>query len=192
MTAKAKGNIKEKVVETALKLAAKDGWGKTTLAGIARAAKIPLSTLHDHFEDKGDIIAALGRMIDKKVLERVSKPDPKTPAKERLFDVLMERYEALNECRPGVVAILESLTCDPKQAVILLPHICKSMNWMLEAAGLNTSGIAGAVRVAGLTGIYAKNLCVWQGDESPDLAKTMAALDKDLGRAEYLAGMAGL
>ena len=58
--------------------------------------------------------------------------------------------------------------------------------WMLEAAGADTNGISGGIKVAGLTGIYLKVLCVWAEDESPDLPKTMAALDQALGRAEAI------
>jgi hypothetical protein len=65
------------------------------------------------------------------------------------------------------------------------------MTWMLEAAGMETGGLRGAARVAGLSLVYIKGLYSWKNDESPDLAKTMATLDKDLSRAEQLASMAG-
>jgi AcrR family transcriptional regulator len=191
MPKKPQQNPRERIVEAALKLAAKQGWDKTTLSDIAKAAKIPLSKLHEQFEDKADIIGALGRMIDRKVLERVGEADPEIPARERLFDVLMERFDVLNEYRTGIVAILDSFLPDPKQAVIGLPHLCRSMTWMLEAAGLETSGIPGAVRITGLVAVHLKTLRVWKQDESADLSKTMAALDKDLGRAEQLANMLG-
>lgn len=192
MPKKSQKNIKEKIVETALDLAATQGWNKTTLAAIAKASKISLAQLHEQFEDKTDIIAALGRMIDKKVLEQAGEADPDVPPKERIFDIMMERYDALNEYRPGIVAILDSFLPDPKQAVISLPHVCRSMTWMLEAAGLETSGIPGALRVAGLTVIHLKTLRIWKNDDSADLSKTMAALDKYLGRAEQFAGMINL
>jgi AcrR family transcriptional regulator len=191
MSQKQQKNIKEKIVEAALKLAAEKGWDKTSLADIAKAAKISLPKLHEEFDDKADILNALGRMIDKKVLERVGKTDPDTPPKERLFDVLMERYDVLQEYRTGIVAILDSFLPDPKQGFTSLPHLCRSMTWMLEATGFETAGIPGALRVAGLTGIHIKSLWVWKGDDSEDLSKTMAALDKDLNRAEQLANMLG-
>jgi ubiquinone biosynthesis protein COQ9 len=183
---------KEHLVESALDLAAREGWQNLTLGGLAKANKITLAALHEHFEDKGDILAALGRMIDKQVLETAGEPDPEISPRDRLFDLLMERYEALNAYRPGLVSVLESFKSDPKQVFIGLPHLCKSMNWMLEAAGQDANGWDGALRLAGLTGIYIKNLRVWAGDESADLAKVMAALDKDLSRAESLANSIGL
>lgn len=72
-----------------------------------------------------------------------------------------------------------------------MPHLCRSMTWMMEAAGIETLGLRGALKVAGLTGVYLKVLKTWTEDDSPDLAKTMAALDKDLGRAESFANTLG-
>lgn len=190
MAKKTKIDIKTNAVEAALKLAEQRGWVRVTLADIAAEIKVSLADLHDYFEDKTDILVAFGRMIDKRVLEGINGVDGSP--RDRLFDILMERFEALNDYRGGVSAVLESFLPDPKQAVIGLPHLCRSMTWMLEAAGMETSGLYGAVRVVGLTGIYVKTLKIWKDDESQDLAKVMAALDRDLGRAESLANSIGL
>ena len=178
--------VKEKAVEAALALAAKDGWDAVTLHAIARKTKIPLHELHDHFEDRYDIIAAWGRIIDKKVLANAGAPDPDddTSPRDRLFDLLMERLDVVNEQRDGAKAILSSFKCDPKQAVICLPHLCRSMGWMADAAGVETGGIKGVAKIAGLTALYLKALWVWRDDDSTDMAKTMASLDQSLGRAE--------
>ena len=61
-----------------------------------------------------------------------------------------------------------------------------SMAWMLEAAGLNSGGINGAIRTKGLAVIYGCALSAWLADDSPDASKTMAVLDRGLARAERL------
>lgn len=185
-------DIKETIVLAALELAAKRGWEKTTLSAIARKTKISMADLRGIFEDKSDLVAALGRMIDRVVLGKASQPDPESPEKDRIFDVLMDRFEALNVHRAGIVAILNSLRCDPKQFVISLPHLGRSVNWMLESAEIETAGMKGAVRVTAITLIYIKALHTWVGDDSPDLAKVMAMLDKDLNRMDQFAKMIGL
>lgn len=192
MTEKSKGNIKEEAVQAALKLAAERGWEQVSLRDIAGALGIGLGELRLYVEDKTDILVTLGRMLDRKVLEGVGEGDSESTPRDRLFDILMERYEALNDHREGVCAVLETFLCDPKQAVISLPHLARSMTWMLEAAGIGTEGVKGALKVAGLTAIYLKVLKGWKEDESPDLSKTMAALDKALGHADRMAGMLGL
>jgi len=59
-----------------------------------------------------------------------------------------------------------------------------SMVWMAQAAGLDTSGVAGALRVSGLFGVWLQAARAWDRDESPDLSGTMVALDRALDRAE--------
>ncbi len=183
---------KAEIVEIALDLAVKQGWERVTLRDIADAAGLGLADLQVLFEDKSDILTALGRMIDQKVLEGIGEFDSESSARDRLFDILMDRFEALNDHREGICAILSSFKYDPKQAVICMPHLCRSMTWMLEAAGIETFGIKGAIKVAGLTGLYIKLLKVWEDDTSADLPKTMAALDKALARVEKTATTLGL
>lgn len=189
---KTKKKTKEDLVQIALDLSVERGWQMVTLRDIAETAKISLADLHDMFEDKVDILVAFGRMIDRKVLENVSDPDPEISVRDQLFDVMMDRYEVLNEYREGLVSVLDSFVLDPKQAVISFPHLCRSMTWMLEAAGVETDGITGAIKVTGLTGVYLNVLRTWKEDDSPDLSKTMAALDKNLNRSEQVINMFSL
>lgn len=180
--------LRERAVAAALDLASRMGWDMVTMTDIADKAHAGLADLSEIFDDKGDILVAYGRRIDKKVLENVGDADPLTPERDRLFDILMERFDVLNEDREAVLSILRSFGSDPKQAVISLPHLGRSMAWMLEAAGIDTSGVKGAVRVAGLTLVYLNALRHWSRDDSADLSKTMAALDKSLSQAERCAG----
>ena len=185
-------DIKAKIVEISLALAVEQGWEKTSLRDIAEKAGLSLAELYDVIDDKEDVLVLLGRMIDKQVMAGGNTPDEDVSARDRLFDLMMDRYDALNEHRDGVMAILESFKYDPKQMVISLPHLCRSMTWMLEACHLDTTGIKGAIKVAGLTGVYIKVLRTWMDDDSPDLSKTMAALDKALERVERTATTLGI
>lgn len=191
MSAK-KIDIKQKILVSALHLAVAQGWEYTTLRDIAEHAGVSASDLYDAIDDKNDILVILGRKIDKEIMGNIDlSDDGATNSRDRLFDIMMDRYEALNEYREGVVSILESFKHDPKQAVISMPHLCKSMGWMLEVSGIETAGIKGALKVVGLTGVYIKVLKIWAEDESTDLSKTMSALDKALERAEKAANILG-
>lgn len=187
-----KQDMKIKIIESALALAASQGWEYTTLRDIAQHAELSMSELFAVIEDKDDILVAFGKLIDARVMEGVSlSDDDMTTPREKLFDILMDRYEVLNDYRDGLVSILDSFKCDPKQVIISMPYLCKSMGWMLEASGIETSGFKGALKVAGMTGVYLKVLRTWKEDDSADLAKTMAALDKTLERAEKAADTFG-
>ena len=139
MTKKNEIPVKQKAVEAALKLAEARGWQNISLSDIARDAEIDMAMMHDHFEDRFDVLAALGRMIDRKVLENITSDDHGLPERDRLFDIMMERFDVLNDYRGGLTSILSSFKTDPKQAVISLPHLGRSMSWMLEAAGIETA-----------------------------------------------------
>ncbi len=57
---------------------------------------------------------------------------------------------------------------------------------MLARPGAKLDGPGGALRVAGLAAIYGKVFQVWLDDDTPSLDKTMAALDKRLGKGERM------
>ena len=66
---------------------------------------------------------------------------------------------------------------DPLQALCGWPGLLRSMSWMLEAAGLDASGIRGALRAKGLALVWLSSLRTFLTDSSEDLSATMAALD---------------
>lgn len=171
------------VINAALHLAAARDWANVTLADIADGAGISLSDLARMFDGREDILSAYGRRIDADVLESHDTAIDGSH-RDKLFDILMERFDRLNRDRDAVVSIIGSLCADPKQMVIALPHLGRSMTWMLEACNIETIGWKGALRVAGLSAIYLYVLRIWKDDASADMAKTMAALDRALDRTE--------
>jgi AcrR family transcriptional regulator len=174
----------EKIVAAALKLAAKDGWHDLSLADIASAAKVGLPELAHMFPTKSAILAAWSRGIDAEVLKAAEAEDLEgESARDRLFDVLMMRFDALLPSKAALKVISRDLARDPVAAVALLRPALQSLGWMLEAAGIDSSGIRGAVRVRGLALIWARVFRIWL-DDGEDQARTMAELDRRLRQAE--------
>jgi hypothetical protein len=60
---------------------------------------------------------------------------------------------------------------------------------MLTAADIDSSGPRGMLRAQGLAMLFAQVLRVWLDDDDPGLARTMAELDRELGRGQRFAGM---
>lgn len=184
--------VRDRLLDAALYLASLQGWEHCAVRDIAREAGLSLSDFYDHYDDRTDVLVAYGRRLDKQVLANFTEDDFETPVRDRLFDILMERFDLANQDRAAVVSILKSFRLDPKQMVISLPHLGASMTKMLEAAGLDTTGLRGAARVAGLTAAYVWILRTWVEDESPDLSRTMAQVDKCLNHLERAANTFGL
>ena len=188
-----KTDIPGRVVEAALKLAAHQGWRQTSMAAIAAEAGLGPAKVDAVFPSKTSIVGGFVKRIDEQVLARAAKAassgEAGGSARDRLFDVLMGRFDALTPHKAGLAAIVQGTCTDPLAAVVLLPRILCSMATMLKAAGVSSSGLFGALRVKGLAVVYGEAFRVWLGDDSKDMAKTMATLDKALGRAERIAGL---
>lgn len=179
-----KADIPRHVIAGALALAARKRWKDVSLAEIAGEAKVPLSQVYGVFASKTAILAGFSRQIDGQVLAALDDEAAAAPPRERLFDLLMKRFDALNPHKEAVAGILGDSLSDPLAVLCGLVQLGQSMAWMLEAAGINSAGPLGLVRVEGLAAIYLSTLLVWLRDESPDMAKTMAHLDKRLRQAE--------
>ena len=184
--AKPAGDPAKHVIEVALQLAAEKGWRNLALVDIAQAAGLSLAGLYALYPSKQAILSAYLRGIDRAVLEETEPPEGS--AKDRLFDVLMRRLDKLEPHKAGLIRIGEDSARDPLAVLCGVGRLDRSMAAMLEAAGISAGGLGGLVRTKGLSAIYLSTLRTWVRDETTDKSKTMAALDKALGRAERLAG----
>jgi hypothetical protein len=100
----------------------------------------------------------------------------------------MRRLEALAPYKEAVRSLMRSARSRPGLALALNALTVRSQRWMLEAAGIGTSGPAGAMRVQGAALMFARVLSVWVDDEEEGLDRSMAALDRGLASAERWAG----
>lgn len=179
-------DVRERLLGSALALAAAGGWRSASLAAVAADAGVPLAEAYAVFPTRLSILSGLLGRTDRRVLEGGPAEADDTP-RDRLFDILMRRFDALAADREGVRAIVRDMPGDPLNALLLAPCFAASMAWMLEAAGLSAAGLGGSLRVKGLAVVYLATLRVWLDDDSIDMAKTMAALDRNLQRADQLA-----
>ncbi len=175
------------IVDAALELAAVQGWRDTTLGDVAQQAKVTLADLYGHYPSKSAVLAAFLGRIDTTMLAGAGAEAGEESARERLFDVIMRRFDALAPYREAVRAIVRDAGRDPVAAACTAAGPTRrSLRWMLEAAGLDSGGLRGQLRISGLGMVYLSVLRVWLDDDSDDMARTMAALDKRLKRIESL------
>ena len=184
-----KADRPQHIVKTALGLAAEARWSSISLREIAEAADVSPAEMYTLYPSKTAILKAYFASVDEAVLGTKFGFEEEDSPRDRLFDVLMRRFDALSGDRDGVLSILAALRCDPVAALCLSNGVCGSMRWMLEAAQIPVSGPKGRLTVKGLAALWLATLRVWEKDESEDMARTMAALDKNLRRAERLRSM---
>ena len=182
LTAVPKGP-REAIIDALMELAGERNWEDITISDIASRANISLATFRDYYPSKGAALAGFARRIDHVVLEAIGREDlAGEPLKERLFDVLMRRLDALAPYKLGIEAIYDWVRRDPLGASALNREVVNSMRFMLEAAGIESEGPVGALKLQGLALAWGRILRVWLKDDDPGLAATMAALDRELTR----------
>lgn len=172
---------KERIVDALMELAAERDYGAIGLGDIAERAGVTLANVRDFYDGKGAILADFIRRIDQGALEK-GAPEG-SEARDRLFDMLMRRFDALVPYRAAVKRIASSACRDPMLARKLHRLGRRSQAWMMEAAGIHKSGIAQGIAVEGLVLVHADAMRAFL-DDGPDLSRTMAALDRGLTRGE--------
>ncbi len=173
---------KAAIIEALLELAGERNWEDIAISDVATRANVPLSTFREFFPSKGAVLAAFSRKIDRIVLDGTTDDLMGEPAKERLFDVLMRRLDILAPYKLGLEGVSDWAKRDPLAAAALNGVVVNSMRFMLEAAGIDTEGVVGGLKLQGLALAWARVLSVWFRDDDKGLASTMAALDRELTR----------
>ena len=178
-------DIKDAALDAFLGLIAEKGFDGVALRDVAEAAGLGLADLYRVYPDKMALVSAFMARTDAAVLAgTASRNDPEETARDRLFDVLMRRYDALRPHRAALGAIRRAGTRDPLLALAMGPALRRSMAAMLEAASVPSEGLSGALRQNGLLAIHYAVSRVYDRDDTTDLSKTMAALDSRLKMAE--------
>jgi AcrR family transcriptional regulator len=173
-----------KAIDAFMALLAERRFEEIGLAEVAGRAGLKLSQLRAEFGSTLAVYAAHVKEVDRIVLEGGEGDMTEEPARDRLFDILMRRLEALAPYKEAVRSVLHSTRRNPGLAFALNAMAVRSQSWMLEAAGISAVGPRGALRAQGAALMFARVLGVWVDDEEEGLDRTMAALDRGLASAQ--------
>ena len=176
-----------KIVDALMELAAERRFEDISVRDICKTAGVSLADFRDAFPSKGAVLAGFSRRIDRAVLAEQGEELADETPRERLFDILMRRLEAMAPYREGVREAAAWLRREPAAALAMNQVAMSSMRFMLEAAGIEAEGPGGAIKIQGLALAWARMIHVWLDDDEPALSKTMAELDRVLTRGERAA-----
>ncbi|TAD86893.1 MAG: hypothetical protein EAZ99_19295 [Alphaproteobacteria bacterium] len=159
------------------------GWRGLSGPALAARSGLPLVEVYRLAPTRAALICRLINRTDRLVLAGTDPADS-SPPRDRLFDVMMRRFDALAPMKPALQAL--AAKPDPIALAALAAALPLSLGWMLDAARIDRRGPLGLARIAALGRAYAKSAKVWLTDDQPDLPKTMAALDSALKAAGSL------
>ena len=174
------------ILDALLALAAERRWEAISLDDLAVRAGVSLAQLRSAYNGRLAIIADFARRTDQAVLAGIDPDMAGEPARERLFDVLFARLEALAPNREAIRGFGKTARRDPLLAMQLNRIVAVSMSWMLTGAGISATGPGGLFRAQGLALVWARVLRTWFDDDDPGLARTMAELDRRLREGERI------
>lgn len=172
--------VRNRIIDAFMRLLAERRLGEIGLAEVAGEAGVSLGELREAFPGKLSILVAFSKRIDRVVLD--GGPGEGDTPRDRVFDVLMRRFDALAAHKEAIRGVARAARCDLCLAAFLDRNATLSMKWMLVAARADRPGLLGAIAVKGLLLVNAEVLRVWLDDDDPGLARTMAALDRALER----------
>jgi len=182
----AKPDPSTRILEAGLAIAARGEWRQAGLAAIAVEAGLPLSEVYAYFPSKLALLDAFTREIDLQSVQG-SEDGEGEPTRDRLFDILMRRFDALAPHKPAVAMLLREARRDPMMIAGGGAALLRSMALTLEASGMSSAGLRAMLRAKLLGALYLSVLKTWLADDSADMRQTMAILDRRLrGAAPWL------
>jgi AcrR family transcriptional regulator len=185
------GSDRDKAIAALMELLADQSFEDIGLAEVAGCAGIKLSQLRAEFGSTLAILGAHIKQIDGAVLDGGDADMAEETPRDRLFDVLMRRFELLAPYKESIRSLMRSARRHPSLALALNAMAVRSQRWMLEAAGIDAAGPRGALRAQGAALMFAGVATVWVDDDEEGLDRTMAALDRGLASAGRWDGFVG-
>lgn len=183
------GNAAPDLLLTAFEMIAEDGFSRLSLVGVARRAGVEPGAAHRELGSRRALLGVLSRRLDQTMLAVDEAELIGLPPRDRVFELLMRRLEALAPFRLGLERLGREARTDPCLLLATACRLDRSLVWVQDATGLRHSGVRARIARRALGAAYLQTLRVWRKDTAPDLSKTMAELDKQLRRVQTFAGL---
>jgi hypothetical protein len=161
------------------------GWEEFSLEKLSTKEKIPINDLKVFFKCKNSIVDKFSRMIDKNIESKLRIDDFKDSSKKDiLFELIMMRFDEMEGFKGSLVKILDVSKNKPLLISIITKNVMNTMDFFLELSNSYNNYAFDFLKKNFLFFIYSITFKTWLSDDTEDLSKTMAELDKLLSTAE--------
>jgi AcrR family transcriptional regulator len=168
-----------------------EGWRGFSFEALARRTGMSRVEIYRRFHSRAALLGALAERADEAMLGVDEAELAGLPPRDRVFELLMRRLEALVPYRAGLTRLARDARRDPCVVLLTACRLERSFIWLQDVAGLRHHGLRARVARRALGLAYARTLQVWFNDEGADLGRTMAELDKQLRRVQRIARLHG-
>jgi AcrR family transcriptional regulator len=178
------------LIAQGMALLAERGWQHFSLAELAERSGRSLADVYAVLPTRGHLITGLGRRLDRAMLTIDQGELADLAVRERLFELVMRRLEAAAPFKPGLRRLARECGREPGVVLLGACNLDRTAGWLLDAAGADFAPVLRSIARRALVLAYTRVFRTWLGDDTPDLARTLAELDKRLQQLERLAGLA--
>jgi hypothetical protein len=185
----AEGDRRPDLLEAAFVQIAAEGWAGWSPRALAAVTGHELVEVYAVFPEPAALARRLGERLDRAMLAIPPDELDDLSHRERLFELFMRRLDAMAPFKPGLARLVREARLEPE---LLLAGVCtldRMAGWLIELAELPYAGLRARFARRALMLAYARLFAVWLADDTPDLATTMAELDKRLDQLERAANL---
>ena len=185
ITAQAKTETRQRILQAATKLFKSEGWHETTTRGIAVAAGIATGTLFNYFPTKEAIAAELiGAGLRRARESFLAEADANATLEANLFSLIWSAFLNLREFRAFLAPAAETIfsplarsSPDSPGDAIRVDHL-EHVEEIIRLHGF--PGPRSAVTMQLYWTLYLGVFAFWAADDSPGQEDTLALLDQSL------------
>ena len=169
------------IAEKTLFISKKKSWTSLDFNEIVKSEKIAKICLNLNINNKKDLLINVNNFFDYKIT-KLSKEIEKSNKKDMFFEIIMMRFDILQNYRKAILNIFDSFKKNPQDLVFLIPSFIESMILMTNLINLKIIGLKGNLKIKGLLIVYFSSFLIWRKENSDSLEKTMTSLDIYLDR----------
>ena len=177
------------LLEAAFTHIAEVGWSGWSPKALAAQTGHDLGEVYDAFPTPTALAQRLAERLDKAMLAIPADELDGLSHRERLFELFMRRFDAMAPVKPGLKRLAREARTEPEILLASLCNLDRTAYWLIELAELPYSGLEARLARGTLILAYSRLFRVWLDDDTPDLATTMAELDKRLDQLERAANL---
>ena len=170
----------KKIAEITLKLLSKKSWKSLSLKEVKKKSK--LEFFDELIKNKQELLNNINCYFDYSLTLQIKNLEDSSH-KDMLFEILMMRFDILQNNRKAILSVFKSFKQNPQELIFLLPQLLDSIVSIIGYAKISSAGIIGQIKIKGILIIYISTFFVWIKDEDSSLEKTMMALDSYLNQA---------
>ena len=170
----------KKIAEITLKLLSKKPWKNLSLKEVKQKTKVEL--FDELIKNKQELLNNINSYFDYALSLKVKNLED-SDQKDMLFEILMMRFDILQNNRKAILSIFKSFKNKPKELIFLLPQLLDSIVMIIGYTKISRKGMIGQIKIKVILIIYISTFLVWIKDKNSSLEKTMTALDSYLDNA---------